>query len=281
MFQEAIISDVDSALANLVWKHLEKESAIENIISSQEQISFSSPKPAGTRETKKLSIFLYNITTQPAFALHYLVTPLTGKDKDDHLLLETIIHVFSTPQAIANSGFTVKIDSLSLDELSKLWVALGSPLRPSVNLTCCFNQPQHDSQAPATGAIAAPQPKALDTKYDTQIYQAVLETFTKQSSGWKNRNIVSKQWMLQEFKKNTEMTVEEMLAALNSLGDKLERHEPTDQFIKPLNSLALFYKHQLDELEGMHKVTHKQKENLEMISKWIKDVENLMKVLGS
>ena len=123
--------------------------------------------------------------------------------------------------------------------------------------------------------------QALDTNHATQIYQPVLKTFTEQSSGWKNRNIVVKQWVLQDFKKNTEMTVEEMLTALNSLGDKLERHEPTDQFIKPLNLLAAYYKHQLDELEGMQKVTHKQKENLEMISQWIKDVENLIEVLGS
>ena len=77
------------------------------------------------------------------------------------------------------------------------------------------------------------------------------------------------------------MSVEEMIVVLNSLGDKLERHEPTDQFMKPLNSLATFYKHQLEQLEGMQKVTHKQKENLEMISQWVKDVENLIEVLGS
>jgi hypothetical protein len=28
-------------------------------------------------------------------------------------------------------------------------------------------------------------------------------------------------------------------------------------------------------------VTHKQKENLEMISQWVKEVENLIEVLGS
>ena len=33
-----------------------------------------------------------------------------------------------------------------------------------------------------------------------------------------------KQWLQQNFKKNTNMSVEEMLNALNNLGDKLEQH---------------------------------------------------------
>ena len=90
-----------------------------------------------------------------------------------------------------------------------------------------------------------------------------------------------KQWVLQNFKKNTDMTVEEMLTTLNNLGDKLEQHGSTAQFIKPLNLLAGYYKHQLDQLKGMQKVSHKQSENLETINTWIKDVETLVEALGS
>src|SRR5208283_1669209 len=109
------------------------------------QISFSSPKGTGTKGNRKLSIFLYNIaeettaarnmpstvdgsgkrTTLTSFALSYLVTPFTGNDKDDHALLEKIVHILlDTPLLVNpgernNAGLTVKIDSLSLDELSK------------------------------------------------------------------------------------------------------------------------------------------------------------------
>ncbi len=285
MCQKTFISDADSALASLIWKGIENESAAKSIISSQEHISFSSPKAAD--RTRKLSIFLYNVATQPTFALHYLVTPFAGNDKDDHLLLGTIIRVVLATPTIVNSdekndmGFTVKIDSLSLDELSKLWIALGAPLRVSLSLTLSPTELPCGLQAQETSAIAVPQTPALDTKNVTQLYQAVLKTFTEQSTGWRNRNIVVKQWVLQDFKKSTDMTVEEMATALNGLGDKLERHEPTDQFVKPLNLLVAYYKHQLDQLSGMQKVTHKQTENLEAIDAWIKDVENLMGVLGS
>ena len=178
-----------------------------------------------------------------------------------------------------NIGLTVKIDSLSLDELSKLWIALGAPLRLSVSLTVSSAEPPYDSQAQVTSATVAPQTPALDTKHVTQLYQAVLKTFTEQSHGWRNRNMVVKQWVLQDFKKNTDMTVEEMLTTLNNLGDKLEQHGSTAQFIKPLNLLAGYYKHQLDQLKGMQKVSHNQSENLETINTWIKDVETLVEVL--
>ena len=70
--------------------------------------------------------------------------------------------------------------------------------------------------------------------------------------------MIFKQWVFQNFKKNTDMTVEEMLITLNNLGDKLEQHGSTAQFIKPLNLLAGYYKHQLDQLKGLQKVSHKQ-----------------------
>ncbi|MGO8805260.1 MAG: DUF4255 domain-containing protein [Candidatus Bathyarchaeia archaeon] len=306
MGQKAFISDADKALANLIWSGIENESAAKNIISSQKQISFCSPNDADTQGTRKLSIFLYNITEEKAarnmpptldysgkrtthttFALHYLVTPSTGNDKDDHALLEKIIHMLlATPPIVSsdkenNVELTVKIDSLSLDELNKLWIALGAPLRLSVSLTVSSAEPQYDSQAQVTSATAALQTPALDTKHATQLYQAVLKTFTEQSNGWRNRNMLVKQWVLQNFQKNTAMTVEEMLITLNNLGDKLEQHGSTAQFIKPLNLLAGYYTNQLDQLKGMQKLSHKQKENLETINTWIKEVETLVEALGS
>ena len=226
-------------------------------------------------------------SSQTSLALHYPVTPFTGNDRDDHVLLENIIHaLLATPPIVCsdegdNAELSVKMDPLSLEELSKLWVALGAPLRLSVCLTVSSAEPRVDAHTQVTGAFAAPQTPALDTTNVTQLYQAVLKTFTDQSNGWKKRNIVVKQWVLQNFQTNTGMTAEEMLTTLNSLGDKLEQHGSTEQFIKPLNLLAGYYKHQLDELKGMHKVSHKQGENLETINTWIKDIKTLIEPLGS
>ena len=306
MSQKAFISNADMALANLIWNGIENESTVKNIISSQEQISFSSPKAIKTQGTRKLSIFLYNITEEKAarnmpptvddsrkktnhttFALRYLVTPSTGNDKDDHALLEKIIHVLlATPSIISSEEenkveLRVKIDSLSLDELSKLWSALGAPFRLSVSLTVSSAEPQSDSQTQITNLIVAPQTPALDINHVTHLYQAVLKTFTEQSNSWRNRNMLFKQIVLQDFKKNTNMTPEEMLTTLDNLGDKLEHHGSTTQFIKPLNLLLGYYEHQLDEMKGLHRVSHRQRENLEIIATWIKDVKALLEALGS
>jgi uncharacterized protein DUF4255 len=303
MSQKSFISDADMALASLIWNGIKKGSAAKNIVSSQDQISFSSPKSTSTHGNRKLSIFLYTITEETpkktvapidcsnknaeSYALRYIITPLTGNDKDDHALLEEIIHLFLATQLLVSSdeentgGLTVKMDSLSLDELSKLWIALGSPLRLSISLTVSPAVPRYSSQAQVTRDAVASQKSEPDTEHVVQLYQAVLKTFTEQSSGWKKRNMVVKQWLLQHFEKNTDMTVEEMLTTLNNLGDKLGQHGSTTQFIKPLNTLAEYYQLQLDQLKGMHKVSRGQRENLEAVNIWIKDVKTLVEALGS
>ena len=68
-----------------------------------------------------------------SFLLHYLVTPFTGNDKNDHVLLEKIMgNISAQPQIVESGentvGLIVKIDSFSLDDLSKLWIVLDLPL---------------------------------------------------------------------------------------------------------------------------------------------------------
>jgi hypothetical protein len=305
MGQKGFISYADEALANIILNSLQNVSAAEKIISSQEQISFSSPKNASTRGNRKLSIFLYNITEETVlknvpppgdgssklvsrmpFVLHYLVTPFTGNEKDDHALLEKIIQMFLAKPLIGVADaenkieLVVEIESLFLDELSRLWMALDAPLKLSLSLIVSSAESLHP-QTQTIDAAASPQTAELDKNRVTQLYQAVLKTFTVQSTGWRNRNMVVRQWVLQGFQKNTGMTVEEMQSMLISLGDKLGNGEPAPQFIKQLNQLAGYYKHQLDELKGMQKVTHKQTENIETITIWIKDVKALVDALGS
>jgi hypothetical protein len=293
MDQKDLISHVDTALANLIWECIENDSATTATVSTREQISFSSPKTAISRGNKKLTIFLYNITeetvagnTNASFALHYLITPFTENDKDDHALLAKIIQMFldkpflEVADAENKSELAVKIDSLSLKELSRLWMALDAPLRLSVSLTVSSAEPLRNSQTQMT-TEETPQTQELHTNRVTQLYQAVLKTFTEQSAGWRNRNMLVKQWVLQDFEKNSSMSVDEVQSMLSSLGDKLEHGESATQFTKSLNQLARYYQHQLDELKGLHKISHKQTENIETITTWIKDVKALVDALAT
>lgn len=290
MVQNASISEADKALADFFWKTVEAEPALKNVVSSREQIVFSSPKAPQKKGTRKLTIFLYNIVGEtqvgkPAsLELRYLVTPFTGKDNDDHALLEKITQAVSgTPQISSSDGegslrLNVRLDSVSLEELSRLWIALDAPLRPSVLLTVYSNG---DRNGEAHLANAPPQlESSAETQNAIQLYNAVQKTFTEQSEGWKNRNMVVRQWILQDFKKTTDMTVDEVQTALNGLGDKLNRGESAAQYVKPLTQLVKYYEHQLSEMKGFQKVSRRQTENIEMTSGWIKDVRSLMEALS-
>jgi len=296
MGQSSFISDADAALASLIWNGIENEPSLRNLISSKEQLWFSSPKAFHAKGARKLSVFLYSITEETAdssrkgtehasFALHYLVTPFTGNDEDDHVLLGKIIQLLASPRiagtdAEREGGFTVKVDSLSLEDLTKLWTMLGTSLRLSVSLTVSSAKPDYDHKAKETSAPAASQTPVADSRRLSQLYEAVLKTFTEQSNDWGKRNMAVKQWLLRDFKKNTDMTVEEMQTTLKNLGNKIEQQGSTAQFIKPLNLLAEYYEHRLNELKGLHKITHRQGENIEMVSAWIKEVKDLVEVLG-
>ena len=304
MAHTGFISQVDTALADLIWRSIEGDSTVTAMLSNKEQISFSSPKTASTKENKKLTIFLYNIINETAtkntpaqedasgkmnsdnfFVLHYLVTPFTGNEKDNHSLLEKLIQsilakpLIVTSYAENNVDLLVKIDSLSTDELSRLWVALDSPLRLSISLTVSSTATLLNSPDANVRTKNTPETKAVATNQTIQLYQAVLKTFSDQSADWKNRNMVVKQWVLQDFQKNAGMTVEEMQSMLNSLGNKLSHGESTANCIKPLNQLVGYYQHQLDELKGLHKISHKQTANIDAITIWINDIKALQEAL--
>lgn len=281
MIQNTSISEADRALADFVWKTVEADAAFKGVISSQEQIVFSSPKAPQKKGNRKLTIFLYNIAEGKQ--LHYLVTPFTGSDADDHALLERIAQAVAGTPPISSSGegksgLKVRLDSVSLDELSRLWIALGAPLQPSVLLTVYADGEQKAEEEVTSAAPQLQTPAA--TQKVMQLYRAVQKTFTEQSEGWKSRNMVFRLWVLQDFKKNAEMTVDEMHTALNSLGDRLSRGESAAQYVNALTQLAKYYEHQLGEIQGFQRVSRRQTENIEIVSGWIRDVKSLKEALS-
>ncbi len=304
MGQNAFITTIDTMLVSLIWNHVKNESATKNIILNLDQISLTAPSSPHTKSNMKLSIFLYNlnqettnknilqaidpskeITAQPPFAMQYLLTPTTGNEKDDHTLLENIINLLlATPYIAPDDGnmkFRVQIDTFSKHELSKIWIALDTPLRLSISLTVSSAKLEDSSQMKAREQAKTGRGSQFYAKEAGQLYQNVLKTFIEQSEGWKSRNLVLKQWVLQDFKKNTDMTADEMLTALNNLGDRLQQNGPTNEFMKPLTKLIAFYQHQFDQLGELRKVSTKQRKNLEIISGWIKDVKALIEILSS
>ncbi len=300
------IVNVDRALLSLIWKSVKEDPKTQVLISNKEQISYASPKTC-ERGSEKLSVFLYNIieeaatrnqaplvdssgkrTAQTSFALRYLVTPCTGSEESDHLLLGKIIQIFANSPVLGGgvadfgSVLTIKTDSLTLLDLNNLCTALDTPLKACVSYTIspitinCSSTTQEKIE----NLVEITQPKP-DKSSIFELYQAVLKTFVDQSSGWKKANLFKKQYVFQDFKKNTGMTVDEMLAALNILGDKIEMNLSTQQYIEPLNALAKYYEHQREALKGAEKFSKKQEENLEIIAGWNRDVKALLDALNA
>lgn len=76
------------------------------------------------------------------------------------------------------------------------------------------------------------------------------------------------------------MSIDEMRTHLQSIGEKIETQASTSQFMEPLIQLAAYYEHQKEMLKGFEKFSEKQKENLQIIDGWIREVKALIETLN-
>jgi hypothetical protein len=65
------------------------------------------------------------------------------------------------------------------------------------------------------------QPEALAAKPQTNrsisdLYQAVVKTYSEQSESWKKRNLFERQWVSRDFKKTIGMSIDEMQTTLKA-----------------------------------------------------------------
>ena len=121
--------------------------------------------------------------------------------------------------------------------------------------------------------------KSVENRSVTELYQAVLKTYTEQSEGWKKRNLFERQWLSRDFKKSTGMSIDEMLTTLKALGTNLKTNQATAELIQPIKQLGAYYVHQQEQLKGFEKDPNKLQENLKIIDGWIFDVNELVQTL--
>jgi NAD(P)-dependent dehydrogenase (short-subunit alcohol dehydrogenase family)/flagellar biosynthesis chaperone FliJ len=127
------------------------------------------------------------------------------------------------------------------------------------------------------------QPEAktqtTDKKQLLELFQPVIKTYNEQLEGWKSRNLFQKQWVFRDFKKETNMSVDEMQTALTTLGDNIETGAPTTRFRDTLNKLHDYYTHQQQLLKGYEKIQKKLAENQALIEGWKCDIKALLDAL--
>jgi hypothetical protein len=156
------LSDTTQTLVNLIWNAIKDDKQINGVIHKETLISAASPKDAEAK-SDKISIYLYNITetsgmrNQPPtqqlpekpptlmyLTLHYLITPTALEAGKEQMVLGKIMQLFAQNPVLrgsalqgslagTNTNLRVTLDSLSVDEINKLWSVFGTPHKPSLS----------------------------------------------------------------------------------------------------------------------------------------------------
>ena len=154
------LSSVTQTLADRIWTGIKEDKQLHKIIRSEEQISFLAPNDA--QKSAQVSIYLYSVTeytsmrNQPQpqnpeepktllyLNLRYLITPLTQNPLMDQVVLGKIMQLFAERPVLrgddlqgdlkdSKEELRVTLDVQSMDDVSKLWIALSSPHKLSVS----------------------------------------------------------------------------------------------------------------------------------------------------
>ena len=162
-----VIADVGDTLKKLLWENIKTDSRIHpDIIDSEDDITLFSPEEMDAGDTKKLSLFLYQITENPylknqemqstnsamlkyvplALDLFYLIAPKTDDRKKDHILLGKVMQTFYDNAIVKGSilqgslkGTTeelrITLYSLPFEEMIRLWNSFSEK---SFRLSVCY-----------------------------------------------------------------------------------------------------------------------------------------------
>ncbi|MCW4030707.1 MAG: DUF4255 domain-containing protein [Candidatus Bathyarchaeota archaeon] len=157
-------TNIQSATATLIealWQSIHADPVLKLLFRSSKQISAFPPRDIQSKDPH-LSVYLYRVTenlslrNQPQtpqsprtllyLNLQYLITPLTQKSEDDQLVLGKVLQLFSGKPVFrgadlqgdlgADGGdLRITLDALGLEDLSRLWLMLGSSHKTSLSYT--------------------------------------------------------------------------------------------------------------------------------------------------
>ncbi|MFW9951791.1 MAG: SDR family NAD(P)-dependent oxidoreductase [Candidatus Thorarchaeota archaeon] len=111
------------------------------------------------------------------------------------------------------------------------------------------------------------------------LYKKIQKTFNEQSDGWKSRNLFERQWIYRDFKKSTQISVDQMKASLDSYGEELNNLNKRSDFIEIIKKLMEFYEHQQKLYKDFEKSQEKLQENLSIMDRWILECKSLINLL--
>lgn len=118
-------------------------------------------------------------------------------------------------------------------------------------------------------------------KKASQLCHIVRSTLLEQSSGWQDRPLFERQWVVRDFKKEAGQPVEQWLEDLERLEERLsnaDRPEPPALHV-PLGQLEHYYLHMAQLAEGYEKDPAARRRNVEIVMEWAREVGRLKALL--
>ncbi len=125
----------------------------------------------------------------------------------------------------------------------------------------------------------SPQEAAgLDWEVVTPHIAHVIAVYQEQYSGWLNRNVFERQWVLRDFKKEVNLPAEQMFHEMKALQLAAEQKDDAAVCAKKdlLTSLQGYYRHQYKLMMGYEKNAATREENGRIISGWIEELQILI-----
>jgi hypothetical protein len=157
-----VIAEAGEALARVLWEEMQADSQVNGLIDTEARISLQSPQALKDDDSVRLSVYLYRIVEDPylknqpmqpgpgrrlrqaplTLDLYYLVTPLVGTPREQHIVLGKVLEVFHDRAvlqgpdvgslAAADEELRVVLNPVSLEENTRVWQALEMSYRLSV-----------------------------------------------------------------------------------------------------------------------------------------------------
>jgi Pvc16 N-terminal domain len=166
MSEYSVIAELGDSLVSLLFAEMNADPQIRGLIDSEARISLQSPAQLENDNSVRLSIYLYRIVENPymknrfpiagnggkqrkpplTLDLYYLLTPLVGTPREQQIVLGKAMQalydraILESPDlegSLGESGEEIRVilNSVSLEELTRVWQALEIPYRLSVCYT--------------------------------------------------------------------------------------------------------------------------------------------------
>lgn len=163
MADYTVLAEVGESLAGVLWEEIQLDPQVNGLIDNENRISLESPFDLRNNDSVRLSIYLYRIAEgaasknqipvqvdgikvrKPPLALEllYLVTPLVGSPREQHVVLGKVMQVLHDRAILEGADLTgslsaageelrVILKPVELEETTRVWQAMEMSYRLSV-----------------------------------------------------------------------------------------------------------------------------------------------------